>query len=84
MDEFIGLGQVEKRDSKAHPTDPRSVVRSHSNGITLRAHFAGLVTQGLCAEAGKMSIETIDCGSIAVWAVKIADALIIELNKEIK
>ncbi len=81
MDEFIGIGQIEKRDPQAHPTDPRALVRSHSNGLTLRAHFAGLAMQGLCVEAGTMTIEGISCSSLASWSVKMADALIAELAK---
>lgn len=50
-------------------------VRRHSGGLTKREHFAGLALASL---AEKFTNEK-DC---ARWAVKYADALIKELEKE--
>ncbi len=85
MDEFIGLGQIEKRDPKAHAADPRGIVREHSNGLTKREYFAGLAMQGILAKLG--GLTEFDSGFIdrvsqnAVWQ---ADSMIRELNKENK
>lgn len=49
-------------------------------GITIRAYFAGLAMEGICAsESQSYSHETAD--DIAESAVKLADALIEEPNK---
>lgn len=47
-------------------------------GLTVRAHFASLVMQGLmaCPETAGKAME------FAAWSVEHADALIAELNKE--
>ncbi len=82
MDEFINLGQVEKRDPKAHPTDPRGVVREHSNGISLRAHFAGLAMQGILSKLGGLTeADSSFIDRISQNAVWQADSIIRELNK---
>ncbi len=79
MDEFIGLGQVEKRDPNAHPTDPRGVLRTHNNGLTKREHFASMAMQGILSNAGTTGGEGF-AELLAAESIKIANALIQELE----
>ena len=46
-------------------------------GLTKREYFAAMVMQGLCALPTQLSIN-----QITEFSVKIADALITELNKD--
>lgn len=67
-----------RANGTVHPTGDHGHVEP-SGGITLREHFAGLAMQGLMHHK---DTQTTDC--IVVMAVRIADALIQELNKEPK
>ncbi len=94
MDEFIGIGQVEKRDPRAHASDPRGTIREHSNGLTKREYFAGLAMQGFLDKLSNITTQdpahpdwlsvAPDFEGLAAGSVKMADALIAELNKENK
>ena len=57
------------------PAMPTSTVYTRGVGLTKREHFAGLVLQGLLAHTGPRII-------LAKEAVKIADALLKELDDE--
>ena len=48
-------------------------------GLTKREYFAGLALQGICVEKHVERDE--DREKIARWSVKMADALLIELEK---
>lgn len=48
-------------------------------GLTKREYFAAMAMQGLCAED-----HSKECKTVALWSVGMADALIAELNKEVK
>ena len=54
------------------------------NGMSLRAHFAGLAMKGIieaCTNANlHHSAQTPDAELIAKWSVEQADAIIAELN----
>lgn len=65
-----------KPDDGAFP--PAHDPKSHPFGLTKREYFAALAMQGLLADENNLS--TIQ--SAAAYAVKFADALIAELNKE--
>lgn len=58
------------------PNDPAFPTETHAilDGLTKREYFAGLAMQGLCA-------DTNYDGDVAASSVKLADALIAELNK---
>lgn len=49
-------------------------------GINLRQHYAGLAMQGILASLDKTTI--INVAAVAEYAVRHADALLIELEKE--
>jgi hypothetical protein len=51
----------------------------HQAGLTKREYFAGLAMQGICVEKHVERDEERE--KIARWSVKIADALIEELEK---
>lgn len=57
-------------------------------GLTIRAHFAAMAMQGMCASLnawndsdGKPCMATMEPGQMATYAARYADALIAELNK---
>jgi hypothetical protein len=52
-----------------------SYYHSYKPGLTKREYFAALAMQGLCADPGVTIAETVDV------AIKVADALIEQLNK---
>lgn len=52
-----------------------------SQGITRREHFAALAMQGLIAHYGYGEAPAADVQEIAAWSVKLADALIEQLNQ---
>jgi hypothetical protein len=58
------------------PDDPAFV----SGGITVREYFAAMAMQGFAAKEGSQTQS--GAGAAALYAVKYADALIEELNKE--
>lgn len=49
-------------------------------GITKREHFAALAMQGLIAHYGYGEAPAADLQEMAAWSVKLADALIEQLN----
>lgn len=51
-------------------------------GLTKREYFAGLAMQGLCSTSVKGTFETIEdmYNSVATHSVKIADALLTQLE----
>ena len=65
-------------DSQPH-TDPK-MVAIQEGGLTIRQQFVAMAMQGLCVNTGRNGFNYPD--SIAEQAVKIADHLISELNKE--
>ncbi len=76
MNEFISMGRVIKKDPKAHPHDPKSIIEEHSNGLTKRELFAAMALQTLLQ---RWNIE--DTEPMCSKAVLIADYLIKELEK---
>ena len=69
-----------------NPNDPAFVgivdnTLQYVPGLTKREYFAGLALNCLQAEYDTVSI---DCKSVAKKAVRLADALIAELNKGTK
>lgn len=66
-------------DLPAFPTDNEAQVGPniyHFSGMTLRQYYAGLAMQGLLARYGN------DDDRLANWALREADALIAELDKQ--
>lgn len=75
-------GPVEKRDPNAHPTDPRGVLRFHSNGLTKREYFAVTILTALLYERVGIGLDDAFKRSEAVSdAVNCADALIAKLKE---
>lgn len=64
-------------DEPIHPIEGAANAYSFS-GITLRQHYAGLAIQGLANESGRYHSPE----DMAHDAVKIADALLAELEKQ--
>jgi hypothetical protein len=52
-----------------------------TNGMTKREHFAATAMQGLIAHYGYGEAPVANAEELAQWAVKLADALIHELNQ---
>ena len=83
------------KDAPAFPTDEEAVgagctstheqtIAKKHGGLTIRAYFAGLAMQGFCANRTEEELEIPkdQCHEIvAKHALKMADALIDELNK---
>lgn len=81
FEEFVYLGPVEKRDPKAHMTDPRGTIRSHSNGLSKREYFAIHILPELIAKFGK-STQQGDTVVLIPFAIQLADQLIAALKEE--
>jgi len=68
-----------KNEIKTNPDEPIQTIEysdNYSNGLTKREYFAAMALQGLLATNSTTTIEY-----YAIDAVRIADALIDELNK---
>lgn len=79
--DYISLGPVEKRDPNAHHTDPRGTLRAHSNGLTKREYYAGLIMPALIEKFGK-STQQGDVVVLIPFAISLADQLIAALNEK--
>ena len=75
MSEFVSMGRVIKKDPKAHPHDPKSIIEEHSNGLRVREYFAAMALQTLLSKHVEEFAES--CQK----AVLVADLLIKELEK---
>ena len=53
---------------------------AHFTGLTKREYFAAMAMQGFASKEGSQTES--GAGAAALYAVKFADALIAELNKE--
>jgi hypothetical protein len=59
----------------AYPADSQTQTEG---GLTKREYFAALAMQGVCS-----TNQAVTAREVAEWSVKMADALITELNKSI-
>lgn len=54
-----------------------------TDGLTKREHFASMAMQGLVAHYGYEEAPVTSSEEMAQWSVKLADALIHELNEQV-
>lgn len=76
-------GMTSIQEIVGNPRYPKEVARHEvKGGLTKREHFAGLAMQGYCG-GEYIGQSGMPHNQIAEWSVKMADALIEQLNRNI-
>lgn len=80
MSGFAFIGQTQKRDPKAHYTDPRGLINEWSNGLSKREYFASLLFPSVIQKYGQ-STKQGDAVTLVTLTLELADNLIKALEE---